>query len=279
VVKNFRELIQFCEEKWSLRVLSPYPLSYNYVAPVIFKDGSEAVLKLGVPTQEIITEIEALRLYNGNGMARLLESEADKGILILERVKPGKTLKTIKNDEEATLLAADVMIKIRVPAPSHALFPSTSDWAAGLIKLRCRYHGGTGPLPESIVSKAEDRYPKLNSTIKNLHLLHGDLHHENILSAEREPWLAIDPKGLIGEPEYEVISFLMNNLPAEKPIEIIKRRVDLFVEKLLLNKERVLMWAFCHAVLSAWWCIEDNTEGAEDAVKTAILFETLLKSR
>jgi streptomycin 6-kinase len=272
-------LIQYCEDKWSLQVLNPYPLSYNYVAPAVYKNGLEAVLKLGVPSKEVHYEIEALRLYNGNGMAKLIDSDAEKGILILERAKPGETLKSIKNDEEATLIAADIMIKLRVPAPCPLLFPSTSQWADGLMKLRSHYQGSTGQIPEYLVRKAEERFTKLNSTIKKVQLLHGDLHHENILSTEREPWLAIDPKGLVGEAEYEVISFLMNNLPEDQPIEIIKRRVDLFVEKLQLNKERVLAWAFCHAILSAWWCIEDNTEGADDAVEMALLFERLLSAQ
>lgn len=277
-LKNFNQLIQYCENTWSLKVLSHYPLSYNFVAPVILKDGSEAVLKLGVPSKDIRIEIEAVRLYNGNGMAGLIDSDPEKGILILERMSPGETLKSIQNDEEATLLAAEVMKKIRTPAPLNSLFPSTSQWATGFVKLRSHYNGGTGSLPEQLVEKAEEMYTNLNSTIKNLQLLHGDLHHENILSAYREPWIAIDPKGVIGEHEYEVISFLMNNLPVVKPEEIIKRRVDLFTEKLHLNKERVLSWAFCHAVLSAWWHIEGNSDGVDNAIKIAIIFETLLNT-
>jgi streptomycin 6-kinase len=276
-LKNFETLTKYCEETWSLQIMtSPYPLSYNYVAPVVFHDGSEAVLKLGVPSKEIDTEIEALRLYQGNGMARLIDADADKGILILERVKPGDTLKTIKNDEEATLLAAEVMRKIRVPAPENSIFPSTAQWAKGLERLRQHYNGGTGPIPERMVRKAEDLYAKLNSTVKNPQLLHGDLHHDNILSAEREPWLAIDPKGLIGDPEYQVISFLMNNLPGDHAVEIIKRRIDLFVEELDLHKDRVLAWAYSHSILSTWWCIEDHTDGVDDAIQTAEMFETLL---
>lgn len=275
-LKNFDELIAYCEEKWSLEVLNPFPLSYNFVAPAVFKNGTEAVLKLCVPGDGVRTEIAALRLYNGKGIARLIDADEEKGILILERLQPGDTLKSVKSDEEATLIAARVMKNMRTRAPHRSLFPSTVQWAAGLERLRRRFNGGTGPLPDRLVRKAEAFYAKLNSTVNNPQLLHGDLHHENILSAEREPWLAIDPKGLIGEAEYEVISFLMNNLPEEQPEATIKRRVDLFAEELQLRKERVLAWAFCHAILAAWWCIEDNGDCADSSIRLAIVFETLL---
>jgi len=272
------ELIDFCEAKWSFQLLkTTYPLSFNYVAPVIYNNGSGAVLKLGVPNKEFSTEIAALQLFNGNGMVRLIDSDADKGILLLEHIMPGETLKSIHNDQQATLIAADVMRKIRIPAPLNSTFATTSQWATGLAKLRARYQGGTGPIPERFVTKAEETYAKLHSTTRNLQLLHGDLHHDNIISAEREPWLAIDPKGVIGEPEYEVISFLMNNLPDLNPIEITRARVDIFVEELGLNKQRVLAWAFSHAVLAASWNIDDNIDGVDKTIETALMFEKLLE--
>jgi streptomycin 6-kinase len=276
-LKQFNELIQYCEEKWSLRVISPYSLSYNYVASVILQDGQAAVLKLGVPSKEINTEIEALTLYGGKGMAHLLASDADKGILLLEQVSPGQTLKSVANDEEATLIAAEVMRKFRVPAPQNAGFPTLAQWAKGLERLRIYYNEATGPIPERLVSKAESLFTQLIPSITNPLLLHGDLHHENILSAARDPWLAIDPKGLIGEAEYEVIPFLLNHLPENGCLEITKRRVELFVQELQLNEERVLAWAFSHSILSAWWHVEDHSSCVEHAIQMALLFEQLMK--
>jgi len=95
-------------------------------------------------------------------------------------------------------------------------------------------------------------------------LLHGDLHHENILRAQRQPWLAIDPKGLAGEPAYEVGAHL-RNLPAHllaqpQPERFIARRADILAEELGLDRDRLLGWGLAQAVLSAWWCIEDNME-------------------
>jgi streptomycin 6-kinase len=274
-LEHLEELIMYCQERWSIKVLSPYSLSYNYVAPV---EGREAVLKLVVPGKEFQTEKAALLSFAGKGVCKLLQSDEEKGILLLERVMPGYSLKKITSDDQATLIAARVIERMQSSAHTNIdpVFPTIAQWAAGLKKLRQHFKETTGPIPEAMVAKAERFYPKLCASIKNPRLLHGDFHQDNILKAEREDWLAIDPKGLIGETEYEVIPFLMNNLPQEDAFETIEQRVTIFVKTLHLNKNRVLAWAFCHAILSAWWCIEDKTDCMEVDIETAEIFERLL---
>lgn len=279
-LNNFNKLIQYCEQKWSIHILDPFPLSYNFVAPAFLKDGQKVVLKLCVPNKEAITEIETLRFYNGKGMVRLIEADTEKGILIVERLRPGKTLNSLSNDQEAVLIAANLIKKMLARVSNHApvLIPSTVEWAQGFRKLKSHFNGKSGPLPEQMVYKAEAFFTKLNSTIKNPRLLHGDLHHENILSSEKE-WVAIDPKGVLGETEYEVVSFLMNHLPEKATLETIKSRINLFAKELSLQKERIIAWAFSQAVLSAWWCIEDGCDCVDDFMEKAYLFERLLNCR
>ncbi len=169
-LKRFDELLAYCEQKWSLKIMSPYPLSYNFVAPVLCKDGSEAVLKLGVPSSELQSEIEALRFYQGNGVADLMEADVEKGILLMERVSPGHTLATVACDEAATRIAARVINKISRPAPGDSLFPTVAQWAEGLNKMRRHFNGGTGPLPEPMVRRAESYYgywPGLTVTLSS----------------------------------------------------------------------------------------------------------------
>jgi streptomycin 6-kinase len=92
-------------------------------------------------------------------------------------------------------------------------------------------------------------------------LLHGDLHQENILSAERQPWLAIDPKGVIGEPAYETGALLCNMLPhllqMPHPERVLARRIAQLSAELGLERARIRDWGLAQAVLSAWWCVED----------------------
>jgi streptomycin 6-kinase len=104
-------------------------------------------------------------------------------------------------------------------------------------------------------------------------VLHGDLHHDNILSAGRQPWLAINPKGVVGDPAYETGTFIRNRLP-EPPTgmataRLLRRRVDLLSEHLNLDRVRVRGWALAVTVLAAWENIEDHGRGWEDKIAIA----------
>ena len=112
-------------------------------------------------------------------------------------------------------------------------------------------------------------------------LLHGDLYHWNVLAAERQPWLALDPKSLVGEAAYEVGAWLRNPLPGlldrPDPGRLLARRVDQFTEELRFDRQRVIGWGVAQAILSAWWSIEDHRHGWEEAVAVAELLSGLLK--
>ena len=280
-LNGFDSLLLYCERRWNLSIRDAYPLSYNFVAPADGPDGQRYVLKLGVPEDpERPREAESLRLYGGRGAVRLVDAELERGVLLLERCSPGNTLKSVKDDAEATRIAAALMRKLRTAAPEGNRFPTTRDWAFGLRKLRARFGGGTGPLPERLVRAAETGYERLHASISSpLQLLHGDLHHDNILSAEREPWLAIDPKGVVGDPAFEPVQYLINRLPDDsaEAVRLIEQRAHTFAAELGLDAGRIMAWTFCHCVLSAWWCIEDGVSGAERTIRIAEELELLLQ--
>ncbi|WP_027087298.1 aminoglycoside phosphotransferase family protein [Cohnella panacarvi] len=274
---GFGELVRYCEAKWGLRIVHSYDLTFNYVASVQLEDGTEAALKLCVPHKESRSEEQALRWYDGRGAVRVIDSEPDRGILLMESVKPGYTLHMIQDDKEAMLAAAQVMRRLWRPAPAevHA-FASVAGWTDGLKRLRRVFDGGTGPLPERMVELAENTFEQLLHTSGQPLLLHGDLHHGNILAGERDPWIAIDPKGVIGEAEYEVCALLTNNLPADDQIGILRNRVNVLASALELDRIRILKWAVSFGVLSAFWCVEDGVGDPMAAIGRAELFERLL---
>ncbi|MDI7277140.1 MAG: aminoglycoside phosphotransferase family protein [Anaerolineae bacterium] len=256
-------LIATLGERWGLRVLSPYGgLAASYVAPVVCADGTEAVLKVGVPSPELLTEIEALRLYAGRGAARLLQADEAEGALLVERLQPGTPLADLADDVQATAIAVDVMRGLWRPLPAPHPFPSVADWARGLERLRARFDGGTGPFPAALVERAESLFAGLIASSAPPVLLHGDLHHWNIVRARREPWLAIDPKGLAGEPAYEAGALVRNRLPEPaapgQTRRLLERRIAQFAEALGCERERLLGWSLAQAVLSAWWSYEDS---------------------
>ena len=258
---NIPTLIDRASQRWGLTDVQPSSnLSYNFVA--FAKRGDEqVVLKMGVPNGDMESEIAALRLFGGEGACNLIDYDEEKSWMLLERLKPGLMLSTLENDEEATNIAADVMQKIWRPAPEDDVFIRLSDWFDGLKELRLIFNGGTGPLNEKLVERVEGLVKDFLVENHKPVLMHGDFHHFNILSSERG-WLVIDPKGVIGPACYEVGPLLINpwgDLVSEKDYRgITKRRIDILHERLGFERERIHEWGLAHAILSAWWSIEDH---------------------
>ena len=264
-LRSLPAVVERCAARWSLKVFPPFtPLSYNYAAPAEGPGGARFVLKVGVPVRELLTEIEALRAFDGRGAARLVEADASAGALLLERLEPGTPLTALceRDDAAATSTAASVMRKLwRTPPDGHT-FPTVADWGKGFKRLRERFGGGTGPFPRALVEEAETLFRELLESSAEPALLHGDLHHGNILAAAREPWLAIDPKGLVAEPAYEVGALLRNPQPQllrhPDPVRLTERRIAQLSDELDLEPARVRGWGLAQAVLSEWWTIEDG---------------------
>ncbi|MDX1414802.1 MAG: aminoglycoside phosphotransferase family protein [Candidatus Promineifilaceae bacterium] len=277
------QLIKYCRQRWSLTVAPHFSdLSYNYVAPATRTNGTEVVLKLGVPRLELRTEAAALSYYDGRGSVRLLDAELDRGILILERLQPGIMLSTLWPDEDdrATRIAAEIMRQLWQPIPADHTFVTVEDWYLGFERLRHEFSAGSGPFPPTLVDRAESLYAHLQESMDTPVLLHGDLHHYNILSTADHSWTAIDPKGVVGEAAYDTGALLRNPAPhflAQTDLTPrLKRRIDILSEMLDLDRERLVSWGMSQAVLSAWWSYEDHGAGWEPAIHLAQTLTELL---
>jgi streptomycin 6-kinase len=233
------------------------------------------VLKLSFPgDKEFETEAAALAAFGGRGVCRLLRLDLARGAMLLQRLRPGRPLTSLGDDEEATAVAAGVMKKMWRPAPPDHGFPAVSDWSRGFQRLRRRFGGGTGPMPERLVGEAEALFAELISSGGEPLLLHGDLHQENILSAGRRTWLAIDPKGVVGEAAYDTAALLHNPvgaLNAPDPRGLLQRRLDVLSEDLGLERGRVRAWGLAQAVLAAYWGLEDGGRVWDEALVFAKL--------
>ena len=267
-LERLPSLLEEAARRWNLAVGDPFLLSYNYVCAATQKDGSEAVLKIGVPNRELTGEINALGLYHGQGACQMLEAEPEKGMLLLERLQPGTMLAALEDDDRATEIAAEVLKAIQRPAPQPEGFISLRGWFDELKKLRLGFGGGTGPFPEKSFTTAEGLIGELFAEQCPQVLLHGDFHHYNILLSGRG-WLAIDPKGVIGPAEYEVGPLLINpyhiKLDENEAIRRTERRIAILSERLGFEAHRLRSWAICHSVLSAFWDMAEDGTGGESA--------------
>jgi len=269
---NLPSLLKEAAEKWDLTLGEPLLLSYNYVCAAQRADGTEVVLKIGVANREFLSELTALRYFNGDGCVRLLAADEAKYMFLLERLNPGEMLVSLADDEKRTELAAEIMLHLWRPAPEGLPLIQLSEWFGELSKLRPKYRGGTGPFPKKLVEQVESLLPELFATSNPAYLLHGDFHHFNILSSERG-WLVIDPKGVIGPPGYECGPLLTNPIPdwpyRPEAVRLTKRRIAILSERLGFSREYICNWSLCHAILSAWWDMDENGQGGEYALACA----------
>jgi len=257
-IDELPELVVTISSKLGLRDLNEITnLSYNYVLSGLQGDNP-IVLKLGLDSEGLAREAFALKCFSGCGAVKVLAE--NEGMLLLERVVPGASVKRYFPDkeQESIKIACGVMKKLhQANIPVAHNFPHIRDWLAALDK--------DWPIPDEYLQKARKLQDQLLKTACPDSLLHGDLHHDNILQ-NGEDWLVIDPKGVIGEPAYEVAAFIRNPIPellthADAP-NIIQGRVTQFAEALELPSQRILDWCFVQAVLSWVWAIEDGCDAS-----------------
>jgi streptomycin 6-kinase len=280
-LRDLPYVISEAAERWSLKLGRPFSnLSINFVTPATRGDGAEVVLKAGVPNKEIFTEISALTLFDGRGAVQILEADPDRGVMLLERLFPGTPVLAMGDDVQAAAVAAGVMSSLKRDVPADHAFPSVEDWFTGLAKVRARFDGGSGPFPAELLRLAERISAELLASMGERVLLHGDLHHENILKSSRGSWLAIDPKGVVGEQAYEVCAFLRNPMPdlltAMDTKRVLARRIDQFSEMLGVDRARLIRWGLSEAVLSASWDIDDESRSWEGAIFVAETFAAMV---
>ncbi|MGH2510362.1 MAG: aminoglycoside phosphotransferase family protein [Ktedonobacteraceae bacterium] len=257
-------ILASCAKRWQLTILPPFPnLSYHYATPVLRVDGTPAVIKACSPTGEFAEEVEALRLFQDGDMVRLLEVDSVCEVMLLERLLPGTLLSQLvpEQDEHATSILASVMKRLWQPVPVQHTFPTVEDGGSGLRHLRTQYNGGYGPFSPHLVQEAEALFRDLSASAPQHMLLHGDLHHENILLSGHT-WRAIDPKGLVGDPGYETGALFYNPLgwmsTVPDPRKILERRVAQLAEELAMERTRIRGWGLAQSVLSAWWSVEND---------------------
>lgn len=255
-------LIADLETRWRIRVTGLVEeLSYNVVAFAEGESGTRYVLKLSPPSDDVERESAALHLYDGDGLCRLVAAEPEAAALLLERLEPGVSLGNREDDELATRICADLLAQLWRPVPEPNPFRTLRSWARALPNYLAAYPQGDGPLPHRLVKRACSLLEDLLQANEPPVLLHADLHHTNILSATRQPYLAIDPKGIVGPRGYDVVPFLMNPLDITTRPDLKKRserRIEVFSDRLALDRTQIISWGVVHMMLSSCWSLEHH---------------------
>jgi streptomycin 6-kinase len=220
---------------------------------------------VGAAADEVLAS-PAYEFFSGRGAVTLVAQEGRA--LLLERIAPGHALteRVLAGDDDgATAVLCDVMTALHRDAPPPAELATVEDWGADLSQD----HPAGGPLALALVSRAAAVFDELCRSQGPRVCLHGDLHHDNVLLDAERGWVAIDPKGVIGERAYECGALLRN--PTDDAARfadpaIIDRRVRIICERLGLDRARVIGWCFAQAVLAAVWAVQDGHEGRRGVV-------------
>ncbi|MGH2377233.1 MAG: aminoglycoside phosphotransferase family protein [Candidatus Limnocylindria bacterium] len=268
--------------RWGVTLLEPYPDVYpgNLVYRCALRDGTPAVIKHEPPRtrdDEFPTGIDALIHYGGRGMVRLLEVAREERVILTERVVPGRPLWEVPMPESLEAIAS-VMSKLRKALPDPNLFPSVAAYYRAWPNHR-RLYGGSGPIDRDLFDIGEQLFLELCDASAGPVVLHGDLHYGNVLSSDREGWLAIDPKGLSGEPCYEVGALFRNRIDelyaSSDPIQAMRRRVEALADLTGFDRERVRLWALSQAVLSEVWSADDPSKTLRIDMRAARLLHAI----
>ncbi|WP_443047868.1 aminoglycoside phosphotransferase family protein [Streptomyces sp. H39-S7] len=250
--------------RWHLRLDgTPRNGAVALVLPVLREDGTPAVLKLQPVDEETGGEPAALRAWAGRAAVLLLEADAGTGAMLLERLDATRSLDAVDDDLAALRILSEILARlVAVPAPSG--LRSLGDVAAAVLHRAAparakladpserRLLGACADALREVVDEPGDR------------LLHWDLHYENVLasppSSGRDPWLAIDPKPLAGDPGFDLFPALWNRWDAvQKSGDIprsVRRRFDLMTDVVGLDRQRAARWTLGRVLQTVSWSIE-----------------------
>ncbi|MBM3239235.1 hypothetical protein FJZ31_23315 [Candidatus Poribacteria bacterium] len=260
------ELLNRCLIKWNLANCHlATNLSVNLVCFADSPDYGSVVLKIGVPHPELYTEMTALSLYNGGNICLCYDSDIDLGAMLLERVIPGHNLTVLQHEQESIKIAADVISTLPIPVNDDNILPSFSDWLEKAFS-RVRKENKVGREWLFFVDQAERLFQEIDALERQKVLLHGDLHHENILYDKNGQWKAIDPKGVIGIPCMEAARFIQNQLEKvnlKDKSSCLEEMVTVFGTAFDRPKRTIALCAFIDCVLSRCWTFEEYLEPEE----------------
>jgi len=243
-------------EKYGLSQLEPVSnMSFNFVARG-YLSNKPIIVKLGLNSHALLMEAQCLKAFKDHGCPDVIVNTDN--LIIMDCAEPGTTLKKYFpfQDNEATSIVCHVVKNLHAAhIPANHCFCHVHELLTALDKEI--------DIPNVILKKARELRDKLlDSTTKEV-LLHGDLHHDNLLKRGSE-WIAIDPKGFIGDPVFELAAFLCNPIPEllqeRNPKEILIERIKSCATHFNLTEQRIYDWLYVKSVLCWAWSLEDKLE-------------------
>lgn len=256
-------LIVELTERWELTLGVPFDGgSIGYTVAATRAGTDPVVLKITVPDAWFTEETGALVRWDGHGVVELIDHDP-RGAHLLERAVPGTSLREESDEDRAMELAAGVLERLWVepPASASTVADEVVRWADTMTE---RNDTIGARVPPGLVDTASRMLRDLAASQREQVLLHGDLHLGNVLAAQREPWLAIDPKPLVGEREFDVTALIRDGqeeLVEDEGAPVrLQRRLDRLSERLDCDRRRLKDWSVAIMTDYALWSFESGDE-------------------
>lgn len=285
------DVLATLSDRWDLRIGELYPLSRSYVAAAERESGEACVLKIGPPVPDggagAVREAHALRIA-GPSAVRVMEADAESGALLLERAS-GVSLEAMseRDDDAATEILANAIRGFAAPAGAESGLPPLSTLEDSFEEFDRGPHGASFRGKDLTATLAE-----IDTGLRDLRaasatarrvleelladgappvVIHGDLHHGNLLEDDARGWVAIDPKGFFGDAGYEVGAMLYNPRPYPARLDdvdhVVGRRLAIMAGIVGMDRDKMAAWGYVKAALSLIWSLEDGGELHRDDVR------------
>ncbi|MNJ40583.1 Aminoglycoside/hydroxyurea antibiotic resistance kinase [compost metagenome] len=270
-------------EQWGL---SHFKLIPHFSASLVFtchsaQDG-EAVLKIGHPnSRELATEYYALDEYNGNRFCKVYQADLQGGVFLEEYIQPGDPLRNEPSLDIRLAVFCDVYQGLHIPAANLEMYPAYKDWVYRITNYMSTRHEYSELYLK--MKRAKDIFDAVSTLYTGKVLLHGDLHHGNMLTNSNGGYTLIDPKGVIGDPIYDTPRFILNEFENEVTPALqskISHIISTLASELNIPSDILKQCLYVEMTMAVCWCVED---GADDEflsrlMESITLAELLMES-
>jgi len=252
-------------EKWELDIIEFVNYySVNCIFICNSKQFGEAVLKIGNPCKEVFTEISVLKEYGGKHYCKLFDSDAENGIILEEYIKPGTRLREAQDLKKRTTSFSKIFNKLHIEPHESGIYPTYCDWVSRITEYMSKREDYKELY--KLMLKAKDVCLELSDEYQGKMLLHGDLHHDNILLGDNNEYKIIDPKGVVGDPIFDISRFILNEFYDYGYVtynfykEHVEAVVKLLEESIQVPADTIKRCIFVEMTMVNCWNVESGEE-------------------
>ena len=270
---NLPSTLEHFLDAWNLTIDGDLMHGYIAVVVPVRREDELLVLKINWVDDETKDEAAALEFWNGNGAVRLINSDREQGVLLLERLNQQVTLKQLKIGS-AVEVAGHLLRRLAVPAPEgiQTLSDSMADFASSLIG---RWESCGKPFSQEVAQAAKQAALDFGPDSEKL-LVNFDLHYDNVLGGTREPWLVIDPKVIAGDLEYGCFPLLINRLEPSDASPELEARFSILLDAAHMDESRARAWTLVRCIDYWLWALEQGY--SDDTQRCRTIADWLMES-